>query len=304
MDSKLLFCIFSFNRGRFLEHCIETIESCVPAADIAIFDDDSDDVYTRDVLARLAEKHAVVQPGNTSSHKLGGLYGNMQSALEYAADRELVCFLQDDMQVVRHLSEDEINRFDRAFDENPDLAFLHPCFLKGVNRDRDSSTLAYDPGLDAYRRSDTGQSAGQYFSAILITRPSRLLEAQWKFRRNEPENDKQARQHFERIGHLFSPFAMWLPEVPAYRGKRKTLALRLAEKQRGCGFYPYEILSKGATEELTTRSVSTLPIAEEFLVCSKGSLPQPWGYYPMQGSRALKKLNTLELAIRRAFGLR
>lgn len=299
MDSRLLFCIFSFNRGRFLEHCIETIESCVPAADIAIFDDDSYDVYTREVLARLAEKHAVVQPGNTSSHKLGGLYGNMQSALEYAADRDLVCFLQDDMQVVRHLSEDEINRFDRAFDENPDLAFLHPCFLKGVNRDRDSSTLAYDHGLDAYRRSDTGQSAGQYFSAILITRPCRLLDKAWVFKRNEPENDLQARQYFERIGHLFTPFAMWLPEVPAYRGKRKTLALKIAERIRRSGFYPYAIMSSTETETLKSRPDDVLPIAEDFLTCRNESLKKPWGYYPMQGSRFLKKLNSLEVSVRR-----
>ncbi|MCK0165077.1 hypothetical protein [Marinobacter sp. S6332] len=303
MNTRLLFCIFSFNRGRFLEHCISTIEQCVPDADIAIFDDESYDEYTRDVLARLAEKHEVLQPGNQSTHKLGGLYGNMQSALEYAADRSLVCFLQDDMQVVRPLASDEIAGFDRTFDENPNLAFLHPCFLKGINRERDVSTLDFNPDLAAYRRSDTGQSAGQYFSAILIVRPSRLLDKGWLFRRNEPENDQQARQHFERIGHLFSPFAMWLPEVPAYRGKRKTLALKLAERARGCGLYPYKIMSEQEVRNLNTRSPDVLPIAEDFLECTNSNLPTPWGYYPMQGSRWLKKLNSLELALRRLFKL-
>lgn len=303
MSARLLFCVFSFNRGRFLEHCITTIEQCVPSADIVIFDDGSYDQDTREVLSRLAQKHDVLQPGNQSTHKLGGLYRNMQSALEYSADRSLVCFLQDDMQVVRPLTNKEIAGFDRTFDEHPDLAFLHPCFLKGVNRKRDVSTLDLDTGIGCYRRGNTGQSAGQYFSAILITRPSRLLDKSWLFRRNEPENDQQARQHFERIGHLYAPFAMWLPEVPAYRGKRKTLALKMAERKKGCGLFPYNIMDAQKVRALYARPPNVLPIAEDFLECTNNMLPTPWGYYPMQGSRWLKKLNSLELAIRRLFKL-
>ncbi|MEX2475460.1 glycosyltransferase family A protein [Marinobacter sp.] len=301
MNERLLFCVFSFNRGRFLEHCVSTIEECVPNAEIAIFDDDSFDEYTLDALKTLSERHTVLQPGNQSTHKLGGLYGNMQSALEFAADQRLVCFLQDDMQVVRPLDKQEIDAFDRCFEDNPRLAFLHPCFLKGINRERDGSTLSFDGELSAYRRTGTGQSAGQYFSAILITRPSRLLEQSWEFGRSEPVNDRQAKQYFDRIGHLFSPFAMWLPEVPTYRGKRKTLALRLAEKRRGCGFFPYKLFDEQEAKSFRERSPEVLPIAEDFLVCTNRRLEKPWGYYPMQGSRWLKKLNSLELALRRIF---
>jgi glycosyltransferase involved in cell wall biosynthesis len=299
MSEKLLFCIFSFNRGRFLENCISSIEKCVPGADIAVFDDDSYDEYTKQVLDGVSQRHDVLKPGNESTHKLGGLYGNMQSALEYARDRRLVCFLQDDMQVVRPLTDEEIAGFDQCFDANARLAFLHPCFLKGINRDRDQATLHYDPALQAYRRDQTEQSAGQYFSAILMTRPQRLLDAGWQFGRSEPVNDRQAREHFDRIGHLYAPFAMWLPEVPAYRGKRKTLALRLAEKRRGCGLYPYRLLDATSVDELKSRSVDVLPFAEDFLTCENSSLEKPWGYYPMQGSRWLKKLNSLELAVRK-----
>lgn len=301
MSKRLLFCVFSYNRGRFLGNCIASIEACVPDADIAVFDDDSNDEYTVQVLTKLSQRHEVVQPGNQSSHKLGGLYGNMQSAIEYARDRSLVCFIQDDMQVVRSLKNEEIVGLEQVFDSNPEMAFLHPCFLKGLNRARDEATLTYDPALDAFRRRATDQSAGQYFSAILITRPSRLLEVGWRFRRSEPANDLQAREHFQTIGHLFSPFAMWLPEVPAYRGKRKTLALRLAEKWRGCGFFPYEILSEREVESLQARPKHVLPFAEDFLVCVNPDLKKPWGYYPMQGSRFLKKLNSLELALRKLF---
>lgn len=301
MSEKFLFCVFSFNRGRFLEHCISTIEQCVPSAEIAIFDDESFDDYTCSVLKDLSRRHTVVQPGSQSTHKLGGLYGNMQAALEYGRDHSLVCFLQDDMQVVRPVTEEDIGEWNRCFDENPSLAFMQPCFLKGINRERDVKTLQYDPALNGYQRESSSQSAGRHFSAVLVTRPPRLLEKNWQFGRSEPDNDRQAREHFDRLLHPFVPFAMWLPEVPAYRGKRKTLALRLAEKFRGCGFYPYKILSGSAVEQLKGRDKQVLPIAEDFLECENGTLEKPWGYYPMQGSRWLKKLNSLELAIRRLF---
>lgn len=298
---KALVCIFSFNRGLFLENCVRSVERCIPSARIAVIDDASYDESTRAALDRIASRHSVLQPGKVSRHKLGGLYGNMQTALEHARDEDLVCFLQDDMQVVRPLVESEIIAIDAVFDRDDQLAFLHPCFLKGCNRTRDQQTLKYDAKYDAYFRSETSQSAGQFFSAVLITRPARLLDRNWAFAGSEPENDRQARAMYRRIGHLFAPFAMWLPEVPAYRGKRKTLALRLAEMRRGSGFYPYSIMTDQQVQALRSRSPNILPVAEDFLECSNTAIPRPWAYYPMQGSHWLNRLNSLELAIRRYF---
>ncbi len=296
----MLFCIFSFNRGQFLRNCVQSIERSAPHARIAVFDDNSYDDFTREVLEDISRRHTVLQPGKTSTHKLGGLYGNMQSALEYARDEQLVCFIQDDMQVVRQISEQEVEDIHGIFAADPELAFIQPCFLKGCNRARDVATLQYDADKKAYFRKDTSQSAGRHFSAVLITKPARLLEKNWVFARSEPENDLQARQLFGKMGHLYAPIAMWLPEVPAYRGKKKTFALRWAEKKRGVGFYPFEMLSEVELDALVLRSPNVLPVAEDFLRCSNDTLPKPWMYYPLQGSKWLKKLNILELAIDRA----
>jgi glycosyltransferase involved in cell wall biosynthesis len=298
----MLFCVFSFNRGRFLENCVRSIEQCVPSARLAVFDDNSDDEDTRQALDRIRARHAVLQPGHASTHRLGGLYGNMQSALERARDEDLVCFVQDDMQVVRPVSDDDIRAICRTFDADRKLAFLQPCFLKGCNRERDRRTLAFNPGLNAYVRAESAQSSGRHFSAVLLTRPSRLLAQGWVFARSEPENDRQASQLFGKIGHLFAPIAMWLPEVPAYRGKRKTLALRLAERRRGVGFFPFVPMSGADTARLKARSPDILPVAEDFLKCTNPALPVPWMYYPLQGSRLLKKLNGAEVSLRRLVG--
>lgn len=298
----MLFCVFSFNRGQFLENCVRSIEQCAPDARLAVFDDDSDDPATREVLARIASRHPVIRPGKASTHRLGGLYGNMQSALEYARDEDIVCFLQDDMQLVRPVGEEDLRAIGAAFDADDRLAFLQPCFLKGCNRARDARTLSFDAGRNAYFRSESSQSSGRHFSDVLITRPARLLAQGWVFARSEPENDRQASRVFGRLGHLFAPIAMWLPEVPAYRGKRKTLALRLAERRRGCGFYPFATMTPGEVAKLKARPPEVLPVAEDFLRTANPGLPQPWMYYPLQGSRWLKKLNAAEVSLRRWFG--
>ncbi len=297
----MLFCVFGFNRGLFLEHCVRTIEVCAPMASIAIFDDDSNDPATISVLERLAKSYPVVQPGGGQQHKLGGLYSNMQAALEFAKNERMVCFLQDDMQLVRALSHADIDHFEQLFAASPGLAFLQPCFLKGVNRTRDLEYLHFDDQRGIYQRHLSNDSAGHYFAAVSIACPSRLLEKGWVFGASEPENDRQARRHFEQLAHLFLPFAMWLPDVPAYRGKRKTLALRIAERQRACGFYPYEQLTVEEVYLLKSRSPATLPVAEDFLRCSNADLLTPWGYYPLQGAGWLKKLSSFELAVRRFF---
>ena len=61
----MLFCIFSFNRGQFLQNCVQSIERAAPHASIAVFDDSSDDDFTRGVLQEISQRHAVLQPRKT-----------------------------------------------------------------------------------------------------------------------------------------------------------------------------------------------------------------------------------------------
>lgn len=215
-------CIFSYNRGNYLKNCIASVESCAPESRIVIFDDDSDDSETLEYLREIGNKYTIIQPGHSSSHHLGGLYGNMQSALDYCKEENLLCFLQDDTQLVRAVTAEDIKVLIGAFDQNPQLGFLHPCFIKAVNL-KQGASYSYDPSLNLYFRDLTKRSAGRYFSALLITKPARLRASGWRFAASEPANSQLAQKHFLPMGYLFAPFAMWLPEVPAYRGKRKPL---------------------------------------------------------------------------------
>ena len=300
VNNKIVFCVFSFNRGKFLRNCIQSIEKNVPFARILIFDDDSSDSETINILNNLKQKHTVYQPGYISNHHLGGLYGNMQSALEACKNEKLVCYLQDDTQIVRPLLDTDIEHIEHLFLKLPDLGFINPCFIRGINRTR-KIRYQYDPVNNVYFRDPDKRSAGRYFSALLITKPDRLIQSNWTFLSSEPNNSKQAQKLFRPMAYLFSPFAMWLPEVPAYRGKKKTLGLKLAEKKRRCGYYPFKTLTHQQLLALQNRTPDKIPYAEDFLDCEPACPPKPWAYNPLTGTGWMKTLNEIEINLKKLF---
>ncbi|WP_024461266.1 glycosyltransferase family A protein [Marinimicrobium sp. LS-A18] len=298
----MIFCIFSFNRGPFLRNCVRSIEQCRPDARILVFDDDSSDEETLTVLKEIEKAHRVVTPDKAGSTKHGGLYDNMQSAIEILRDEPLVCFLQDDTQVVRPILDREIDSLRRLFAETPTLGFVQPCFLRASAKHRRPFRSTGDQSTELLYRENRGQSAGVHYSDLLITSPARLLKSGWQFQSSEPDNDRQASRLFGPMPYLYSPFAMWLPGVPAYRGKKKTWALKLAEKRGDCGFYPFEIWSQEASEAFLARPPQQLPIAEDYLSCAGAAPRKPWKYTPLSGHRWLKKLNSIEVYLYRLFG--
>ncbi len=295
----MIFCVFSYNRGDFLKHCIETIERCAASAEIAVFDDNSDDENTRVVLADIAGRHRVYYTQESSTHKLGGLYGNIRAAVNAFPDAPALCLLQDDMQMVRPVSASELADIEACFSHNSRLAFIHPCFIKTTTNKKYRRALDYREHEGLYFRQGMGHGAGNFFSAVSILCPVRLRAAGWKFATSEPANDQRASQLFDNLAQLRNPFAMWLPEVPAYRGKIKTLALRLSERARGVGLYPFRVMSEEENQRFIGREAEVLPVAEDFLELVGEGPAKPWEYYPLQNKPWLKRLNGLELAARR-----
>jgi len=299
----LTVCIFSFNRGKYLRNCVDSIRSCIPEADIVIFDDDSDDPDTLEYLAEAASHCRIVEPRKAGAIKHGGLYHNMNTALDLLRDRPLICFLQDDTQVVRAVGTAELEDIQGVFTETPGLGFIHPCFVRGIDLRKRPVIPMPGPNSRFFFRQDAGQSAGIHYSDLVLFKPKRLISAGWSFHQSEPENDRQAKDLFGMMAYMWIPFAMWLPEVPAYRGKRKTLGLRLAERNKRVGFYPFKFMSKDVVLRMQRSEAPRLPVAEEFLECIPGSPPKPWTYNPLTGLNLLKHMNNLEVAFRRWFRL-
>lgn len=288
------FYIFSFNRGRFLDNCVTSVERFAPDALIFIYDDQSDDPGAIRVLDRLSRKHQVIPNNPDVSDKHGGLHANMQAAFNAMPDDEWFCFMQDDMQVVRPVTFDDIAYVDEFFTRYPNAGFLHPGFLKGCNRERDIGLIRYDPSMGVYFRRQGKNSAGTYYSDIMISNSSRLRSRAWRFDRREAKSEKSAKASFSEMGFMLNPFVMWLPSVPAYRGKKKTFALRYAEKLQKAGFYPLIDMTVNDVTKLMRRDPAVLPVAEDFLRCTNPDIEKPWAYYPLQKRRLLKLIDRLE----------
>lgn len=299
--------VFSYNRGMFLENCVRSIELCAPHLPVAIFDDQSDDPETIKVLERLSKKHkVVVADAQRMGSKHGGLYGNMQSVIDGSEAKladDVQCFVQDDTQFVRPIAPQETESIEALFQANTQLGFVSAAFIRGANKKADRQRTRFEPKLNGYFIDRFERSAGAYYSDISIFSVSRLRSVGWSFGSREKTNEAYARQHFDQMPYLKNPFVAWLPNVPAFRGKRQTLALKIATRQMGPDFCPFKIMTAKRNAEFCQRPPEEIPYAEDFLLVDGKDLPRPWRYYPLQGRRWLKRLNQLEMTLNKARGL-
>ncbi|MGB0867859.1 MAG: glycosyltransferase [Granulosicoccaceae bacterium] len=285
MKNDLTILVFSFNRGQFLRNCIASIERYAPDSKVLIVDDLSDEPETQQVLQELGQRYRIWQPElDSNQHKLGGLYANMQSAFENLPDDALVCCLQDDMQLVRDIRERDIADMQSYFKNNPNAGFLHHAFMKGHQRARYIRTTRFDPDQKVYLREADGKRVGEYFSAVFTARVDRLKSKGWSFGKSEKANNQKASATFDRMGFMRNPFAHWLPCVPSHRHKRKSWAIKVAEKRTGAGFYPFSPFEATTVEDFLSRDDAVLPIAEDFLSTTPMAPVNPWIYHPLQGA--------------------
>ncbi|MEL6702133.1 MAG: glycosyltransferase, partial [Pseudomonadota bacterium] len=127
MTPTLDIAIFSYNRPDYLGDCVASVLRHAPDARLRVYDDGSDDPQTLALLDSLGDRAVRRDPGDTSRH--GGLYGNMQFALDQA-EGDWLMFLQDDMQIVRDITATEMTDMAAIWDAHPRAAFLCPIFWK------------------------------------------------------------------------------------------------------------------------------------------------------------------------------
>ncbi|MCH8492849.1 MAG: glycosyltransferase family 2 protein [Idiomarina sp.] len=276
VNPKLLVFIFSYNRGDFLRNCVDSVLRHIPGALITVIDDHSNDTDTQHYLANLPSGVRLHQPEQHEHARHGGLYNNMQAALELAnaaqgntADAtELALFLQDDMQVVRDVSADDWQNIHGFYQQYPNAAFLNPLFLKGARKARDVRITRLAADYPVYFRHYPAKAnpRGISYADAMILHIPRLIKAQWQFIQGETENAEQAQRLFGKMGFMLHPFAMFLPEVPVFRGKQKTKAVKRAEALGGTTPNRFNSMSENEVEALKARDVARkLPVAEYYL---------------------------------------
>lgn len=291
-------CIFSYNRGPFLDNCARSVCRMAPDWPMKIYDDGSDDPETLAVLERY---EGTVHGQRTAEGRYGGLHVNMQRALD-DAEAEFIFFTQDDHQIVRPLDEDDEQYIRDFFTRFPDAVFLDPAFLRGHRRGSIRRQICMVPDFPGYyqvigerwkRRSVT-----MYYSDVVVAHVGRLREAKWTFLTGETANADKARQLFPRMTRMAHPFSMNVPEVPVYRGKAKTLAVSMAERLVGRAVKPYRPMTPEEVERMRGRDLSQYPFAEDFLT-TEVPVRRPFVFNAVNARWYTRALHKVELRLRR-----
>jgi glycosyltransferase involved in cell wall biosynthesis len=267
--------VFSYNRGYFLQNCVDSLirhtRRFEHSTRICVVDDHSTDPDTRAYLANLPAGVELMNSQVKECARHGGLYNNMQLALDSAANDAIIFFIQDDMQMVRDIDDEDFAYIEGFFNVYPNSAFLHPMFLRGRRNRRDRRITKPASDYPVYFREQPEKKNQRDLSYVdgVIAHAGRLKAANWYFLEGEAANADQAAPLFGKMGIWPHPIAMFLPEVPVYRGKQKTGAVSLAEKWAGTDPKAFEPMTPQEVDAMRGRDLSILPVAEDFIRCTK-----------------------------------
>lgn len=285
----LTVAVFSYNRGTYLSHCLDSIARNMPGAVVRVYDDRSDDPATCATLRDLAVP--VVQPDAIEKAQHGGLYANMQRALDQVETPYLL-FLQDDMQVVRPVDADDLAVIAAMFEADANCGFISPLFMKAAYERK--VRAQYEPS-DAPRRYCIASLIKREemrfaFADVCLMNVGRIRSAEFRILPGEGLNELQAKEKFSQMPVMADPFAFYCPEVPTFRNRKRPLSGRLA-RSRGLGFHD---LTAHETATLRNRPLDRWPFAEDFLAPVDPKVRRPFVFQDFQGSTPLRILARLE----------
>ncbi|MDC9729473.1 MAG: glycosyltransferase family A protein [Methyloprofundus sp.] len=292
MLEDLEVAIFSYNRGKYLKNCIESVLEHLPGAKITVFDDYSDDPETVAYLQSLGEMFVLGSQAGNSRH--GNLYHNMQLALQHSSRRFLL-LLQDDLQVLRTLKPLDMEHMQQIF-HDPDIAFLRPQFMKFSDGIRNTELLDPSTALRAYlpKASYSDNSFVHAYSDIVLCDTPKLKKLHWQFAHTERKNQIQALKYFKHMPFMADSFIFYCPEVPCYRNKKLLLASKIVQKKLKGKISAYHPLTEEQNKTFTQRSIHIWPIAEDFLTATINTVVKPFVYQDYKKTFWLRSLYKLE----------
>ena len=223
--------IFSYNRLFYLKNALHSVQRNVSDARVRIYDDGSDLSEMKNFLFENSDLVGARLKGLDSKH--GGLYANMQSALD-EAQQDYLLLMQDDTQIVRKMEQEDLEAINRAFEAFPTAAFLSVMFLKGEKKRRYKRVIERrdDVKTNCIALSHSTTVLIQSYYDVVLCNVPRLRAAGWKFENTEVANMKKARELFGEMPIMRNPMMFFCPEVPFFRDRRQSLAARIIAKRR------------------------------------------------------------------------
>lgn len=296
---SLSISIFSYNRGNYVQNCVDSINHCLSGSDFKVFDDSSTDKETLKYLKSLGDIVTHCYPDGQGRH--GGLYSNMQRALDSSTSKYIL-FLQDDMQLVRVVDEYDFKCIDAFFSQYSEAAFVNPVFLKGHRRRSILKQIMLQSELEGYfhdiPETLKPRPVSMFYCDVVIAHVDRLRSVNWQFADSETANAEQARKHFSKMLQMAHPFVMHVPEVPVFRGKKTTIGSRLATKLVGADVKSFVFMSGDDVEAMRCRDLNDAPFAEDFLVTKNKKVGRPFRYNAVNSRAYTRVLHKIEQTIK------
>lgn len=243
MFSDLLICIFSYNRGDFLENLLVSINKFYPEASLAIFDDGSDNPKVKAILENVPHGTYIHVTDKTNPDcKHGGLYNMMNVAIEYAKNSSFkyAYFVQDDMQFLwrdKKLKEKIESAFNRPDCIMCNSSFLQKILFKGI----DKRLPCVQAGLFSFAGNGVADTG-------IINIPKARAVGLHFYEQSESGNGAYWHKKGYRLYWLPQPHLAWVPWPTTYRNKNKhsrkprfikPLTASKINKLTGSNFYAY-----------------------------------------------------------------
>lgn len=295
--------IFSYNRGSYLQNCIGSVLSHCPGTRFTVYDDGSDEPNLVQYLQELGPKVRHMKSAESGRH--GGFYRNMQAALDEAKS-DFLLLLQDDVQVVRDVTQEDIRYWQHYTQGQQACAFLSPVFMKGVRRKDFLRYYRPDPSERVYHWHETEDSPSKdgpvprFYMDVCILDVKKLKQQAWSFQDSEFLNGEQAGQLFSHgMPQLADPFVFYVPEEPVYRSRVKSKGTQLAEKLAGNTVKRFISMSDQEVHLLKNRSLAIYPFAEDFIQTQDPAVKKPYQFNVYRSHWLARLINKFEKLLKK-----
>ena len=277
--------IFHYNRGKYLINAINSVKRNTNS-EIFIIDDNSNHKESKNIIDELSNKFTIIKSVDTDKKRdrTGGLHENMNQAIDLAYNKgfELALMMQDDMQIVREISDNDINSIIQGF-RRPNASFVINCnfFKKSQALGDLSYILNSNRSIYEIRNDETGKyesysDTGFFSIPIYKNMNYRMISG-------ENNNVKQLQKFKLRLGILAFPLMHFTPMPTSFRSRKRHLRDRVADWIAGAGVHPIEDMNPEMVRQLVNRDVDQLAFAEDYL--SAPTLPKV-SYWPLRGGRS------------------
>lgn len=238
---------------------------------ILVIDDDSTDTEQISVLHDLADIDGIeVISTRSASHRHGGLYTNMNMALDIAHKRgcRFLNLLQDDMQIVRPVSED----------------ILHVCSLLEATRDALQISLTFRKYLDVKNEPIPSDVPDLYMSQSLnaadtgVIHVARAKESGFVFQNSEREHSAKAKSLGLKNYVYRDPAVAFVPWPIFFRNRERISRRQTSLSHKGPRLISIRGMSPPEVSRLKNRDMGLLPYMEDWCRPQNGYWLAPYNY--------------------------